>query len=511
VIDIRLITENKKDFLPLLLLGDELESNIDTYLERGEMFALYDGDVKSMCVVTDEGGGILEIQNIATDKRYQRMGYAYRLIEHVAKYYTGRYDKIILGTGDVPSVLAFYEHCGFTQTHRIADYFTTHFDYPIIEDGITLKDKVYLEKMLSEDKEKHAFLTADKYVDFTAENIRVKAAELFADITDDTQKARIAYEFVRDEIPHSFDINSKIITAKASDVLKHKTGICHAKANLLAALLRSQGIPTGFCFQHCTILDDDSAGYCVHCYNAVLLDGRWIKLDARGNKPGVNAGFSLEEPILAFSCRPQYDEYFWPGIYATPHAETMAMLEQADSLEYIIKNIPNTVTLPMDAEGDKSTVKVRAMQKSDYACLPECLYQAIFIPEGMEPPPRSVIDLPEIFGYIKDFGKQPGDLGVVAEQNEQIIGAAWTRIIPAYGHIDDETPELAISLLPEFRGYGIGTKLMKKLFEVLRQHGYKRTSLSVQTDNPAVRFYQRLGYEIIGEGSDNAGHVDYLT
>lgn len=154
--------------------------------------------------------------------------------------------------------------------------------------------------------------------------------------------------------------------------------------------------------------------------------------------------------------------------------------------------------------------KVREMQKSDYVCMPEFLYQAIFIPEGVEPPPRSIINEPEIFIYIKGFGAQPGDLGVVAEQNGQIIGAAWTRIIPAYGHIDSETPELAISILPEFRGCGIGTKLMKKLFEILRNNSYKQTSLSVQKDNPTVRFYRRLGYKIAGERPDRAGHEDYL-
>ena len=132
------------------------------------------------------------------------------------------------------------------------------------------------------------------------------------------------------------------------------------------------------------------------------------------------------------------------------------------------------------------------------------------MPEGEEPPKRELIYVPEIFIYIKDFGKQVGDLGVVAEQNGQVVGAAWTRIIPAYGHLDNNTPELAISILPEFRGCGIGAKLMKKLFELLKTYGYKQTSLSVQKDNPAVRFYQRLGYRIMGERPDNAGHEDYL-
>ena len=158
----------------------------------------------------------------------------------------------------------------------------------------------------------------------------------------------------------------------------------------------------------------------------------------------------------------------------------------------------------------KMKAKIRIMQKSDYECLAEFLYQALYIPEGSEWPPRSIINQPEISIYIKNFGTQPGDLGVVAQQNGQVIGAAWTRIIPAYGHIDNKTPELAISMLPEFRSHGIGTELMKKLFEVLRENGYKQTSLSVQKDNPAVRFYQRLGYKTIGQPADHAGHEDFL-
>ena len=198
------------------------------------------------------------------------------------------------------------------------------------------------------------FLLESPYVDFSAGNIQAKAADLFNGILDGTQKARIAYAFVRDKIPHSFDIGAAVITAKASDVLKHETGICHAKANLLAALLRSQKIPCGFCFQHITLKDNDSAGYCVHCYNAVWLEGRWIKLDARGNKPGVCAEFSLDEPMLAFPCRVEYNEYFWPGIYAAPHIETMRMLEQAKSLQEVFDNIPNTITNEPDITEQES-------------------------------------------------------------------------------------------------------------------------------------------------------------
>lgn len=187
------------------------------------------------------------------------------------------------------------------------------------------------------------FLQETKYIDFNSDIIQKKIAYLFSPDMDKTEKIKTAYKFVRDEIPHSFDCNANIITAKASDVLLHNTGICHAKANLLAALLRSQGIPTGFCFQHITLASDDSLGYCVHAYNAVFLNDKWIKLDARGNKQGVNAQFSTDKPILAYQNRAKYDEYFLNGIYSSPHIKTMQMLEKANNLQYIFDNIPDTV------------------------------------------------------------------------------------------------------------------------------------------------------------------------
>lgn len=117
----------------------------------------------------------------------------------------------------------------------------------------------------------------DQYIDYSSKTIQNKVIELFKSDMTEIKKAKVAYEFVRDEIAHSFDCNVKTIVARASDVLLYKTGICHAKANLLAALLRSQGIPTGFCFQHITLVKDDSLGYCLHAFNAVFINNKWIK------------------------------------------------------------------------------------------------------------------------------------------------------------------------------------------------------------------------------------------
>ena len=195
------------------------------------------------------------------------------------------------------------------------------------------------------------FLAASRYIDFDADNIQAKIYELFSDSMSSIDKARIAFEFVRDEIPHSFDCDATVITARASDVLKYRTGICHAKANLLAALLRSQGVPTGFCFQRITLADDDSMGYCVHAFNAVYVGGKWIKLDARGNKPGVHTHFSTEEPSLAFECHPEYEEHFWKGIYAEPHLATMRALEESRHLQDVIEKLPDEIDTAPDTNG----------------------------------------------------------------------------------------------------------------------------------------------------------------
>ena len=154
-------------------------------------------------------------------------------------------------------------------------------------------------------------------------------------------------------------------------------------------------------------------------------------------------------------------------------------------------------------------IHIRPISPQDYPSLEDFLYHAIYIPEGEPLPPRELIFEPEIYVYIKDFG-QKDDCAVVAEADDKIVGVAWTRIIPAYGNIDENTPELAISVLPEYRGQNIGNKLMEMLFAALKERGYARTSLSVQQNNPAVRFYKRLGYRITLEKLDHAGHEDYI-
>lgn len=142
------------------------------------------------------------------------------------------------------------------------------------------------------------------------------------------------------------------------------------------------------------------------------------------------------------------------------------------------------------------------MLPSEYSLLNDFLYNAIFIPQGLTQPPKNIIMNDELQVYIKNFGKQKDDMALVAEVNNKIIGSVWTRIMNDYGHIDNDTPSLAISLYKEYRGYGIGTALMQNMLSLLKQHGYKRVSLSVQKVNYAVKIYKNLGFIIVGENQE---------
>lgn len=148
-LEIRQIYCCKKRFLDLLLLADEQESMIDLYLDRGEMYALYDRNIlRAICIVTDEGNRTVELKNIATDPQYQKQGYATRLIRFLSEYYAGDYDTLLVGTGESPLTIPFYKKNGFSYSHRIKNFFTDNYDHPIFEEGKQLVDMVYLRKDL---------------------------------------------------------------------------------------------------------------------------------------------------------------------------------------------------------------------------------------------------------------------------------------------------------------------------------------------------------------------------
>ena len=146
--------------------------------------------------------------------------------------------------------------------------------------------------------------------------------------------------------------------------------------------------------------------------------------------------------------------------------------------------------------------KIRAISENEYSLLEDFLYEAIFIPKDVPAPPREIIYRPELQVYVADFGKREGDIGLVAEVDNKIVGAVWVRIMNDYGHIDNETPSFAISLYKEYRSCGIVTALMKEMLNMLDQAGYKQASLAVQKDNYAVKMYKKVGFVIVDENDE---------
>ena len=145
---------------------------------------------------------------------------------------------------------------------------------------------------------------------------------------------------------------------------------------------------------------------------------------------------------------------------------------------------------------------IREITKNEYKLLEDFLYEAIFIPKGAEKPEKEIIRNEELQVYIKDFGTDRNDNCLVAEYDNKIVGACWTRIMNDYGHIDNDTPSFAISLYEEYRGKGIGTKLMKAMLKLLKDKGYKKASLAVQKNNYAVKMYKNVEFKIIDENKE---------
>jgi transglutaminase-like putative cysteine protease len=185
-----------------------------------------------------------------------------------------------------------------------------------------------------------AYLAADDVIDHDHPRVRTTAAHLAGKAQDSYAYARLAFEFVRDTIPHSQDSGDPRVTWRASDVLEQGTGICYAKAHALAALLRAEDIPTAFCYQR---LAGDGDGHVVHGLVAVRFNGAWHRQDPRGNKPGVDAQFSLDGERLAFVAEPKSNEMDYPVLYAEPHPVVLNALKAARDRPHLWQTLPTAL------------------------------------------------------------------------------------------------------------------------------------------------------------------------
>ena len=154
--------------------------------------------------------------------------------------------------------------------------------------------------------------------------------------------------------------------------------------------------------------------------------------------------------------------------------------------------------------------RIREIKETEIPCLNDFLYEAIFVPEGVEAPPKSIVHAPELQVYVENFGEREHDRALVAEVYGKVVGAVWVRIMKDYGHVDDETPSFAISLYKEYRGFGIGTEMMRRMLAILKSSGYEKASLAVQKANYAVKMYRNVGFEIVDENEEEYIMVNSL-
>jgi len=184
------------------------------------------------------------------------------------------------------------------------------------------------------------YLSPSKYIDFENKEVLSVAQSLALGAVSEQDMVRRCFEFVRDEVRHSSDYKLNPITCKASDVLRHKTGYCYAKSHLLAALLRANGIPTGLCYQRLSV-GESGAPYCLHGLNAVFLkDFGWFRIDARGNKLGINAQFSPPKEALAFPIKEQQERDL-PEIWPEPLTVVIDVLEHYETYDQVLANLPD--------------------------------------------------------------------------------------------------------------------------------------------------------------------------
>ncbi|MEU7279916.1 transglutaminase family protein [Streptomyces sp. NPDC045431] len=195
-------------------------------------------------------------------------------------------------------------------------------------------------ELIQHTPELSAYLAADEAIDHEHSLVRGIAARLTVEHVDAYSYAKAAFAYVRDTIGHSADVDDPRVPWRASDVLELRVGICYAKSHALAALLRARSIPTALCYQRLT--EDDGTDPVLHGLVAVRLPGRgaWARQDARGNKPGVDARFSLDREQLAFPVRPELGEIDYPVLYAAPHPVVLSALRAARDRAYLWKTLP---------------------------------------------------------------------------------------------------------------------------------------------------------------------------
>ncbi|MBQ4536952.1 MAG: GNAT family N-acetyltransferase [Lachnospiraceae bacterium] len=331
------------------------------------------------------------------------------------------------------------------------------------------------------------YLSVSKYIDWNEESILSKADEFKRKIPDEIALIKAIYEFVRDEIKHSWDVQDKRVTKSATEVLEQGVGICWAKANLLAALLRACGIPTGICYQRLTLGDVPETGFCIHALNAVYIKSlnRWIRLDARGNKVGVDAQFDLRQERLAFSIRKELGEVDYGIVYANPSDKLMQVLEaNTDALYMYLNCLPDSIF---------------KYKKATIADIDELVRTRIIVLRAAnklsDDADMSVVEQ-ESRTYYKRALETGEHIAYLVYDNGTFIGAggvSFYQVMPTYHNPSGKKAYIMnMYTAPEYRRQGIAFRTLDLLVQDAMEQGVSQIAL--EATDMGRPLYEKYGF-----------------
>ena len=336
------------------------------------------------------------------------------------------------------------------------------------------------------------YLEKTEYVDYDAPGIRSLAERLREQAHDELSLIRNSYCFVRDEIKHSWDVQDRRVTVSASDTLREGVGICWAKANLLAALLRANGIPAGFSYQRLTIGDTPDTGFCIHAMNTVFVSGlnKWIRLDARGNKEGVNAGFSLDREQLAFQIKSDGETDYHDN-HSYPDQGLMKVLrESTDAMDMYLHHLPDHLSYGV-------TYKIAA--SDDLEQMMSSRFEMLRVVNGLDP---AYEYSDEIVESSMEYFKNGDHTTVLAMDGKRVIGCAticYIYIMPTFSHPTGKRAHLMnVYTMKEWQRHGIAKKMVSMLMEKAWQRGV--TEISLDATEEGRPLYKKLGFVDSTEG-----------
>ncbi len=335
------------------------------------------------------------------------------------------------------------------------------------------------------------YLEKTKYVDYDAADVKALAERLKAESSEEVELIEKTYLFVRDEIRHSWDAQDSRVTVSASDVLREGVGICWAKANLLAALLRANGIPSGFSYQRLTLGDTPDTGYCIHAMNTVYVSSmdKWIRLDARGNKEGVNAEFSLQEEKLAFRISSEGEEDYHDN-HSYPDKDLMRVLESCtDAIDMYLHHLPDKLSY--------SVCYIMAT-KADMELLMESRLEMLKVVNGLK---HDHVFENDIIDNSRQYFENGDQATVLAMDGERVIGCAticYICMMPTFSHpIGKRAHLMNVYTLREWQRRGIARGMVSMLIEQARKRGV--TEISLDATDEGRLLYEKLGFKASDE------------